>query len=95
MNSVRTNYQSNPFVREYSWGIGVSFALHVLIALIALIVLENRRSQGMQLGNQVFTVTLEGGERLGGVFQEPKEQKGPPINPFKQSAAKEEEEENA
>ncbi len=53
-------------------GICVSFVLHLLLAALAIVVLERNAATALQ-GGEIFTVTLEGGEQLGGIAQVPKE----------------------
>lgn len=54
-------------------GISISLCLHFLFAAIAIIVLE-RNAANAALHGEIFTVTLEGGEKLGGIGQVPTEE---------------------
>ena len=56
---------------SYSGGIVLSFILHLLCFLLALIALQRARDEAAQ-AVQIFTVTLEGGQNLGGISQVPK-----------------------
>lgn len=53
-------------------GICVSFVLHFVLAIVAIVVLERNAATALQ-GGEVFTVTLEGGAQLGGIAQVPKD----------------------
>ena len=54
----------------YSGGVLLSFIFHVLCLLIALLALQRTKEEAQ--ATQIFTVTLEGGQSLGGLTQVPK-----------------------
>lgn len=60
----------------YIVGIFSSFALHMALAAAALIVLEHSRATASEIV-EVFSVTLEGGEKLGGINQIPSTDNAP------------------
>lgn len=62
---------------SYLVGVGMSLTLHVSLAIIAVIVLEHSRAKASELV-EVFSVTLEGGEKLGGINQIPSSENIPP-----------------
>lgn len=65
----------------YLIGFLISFISHLLIVVIVVIVLEARAASAIR-APEVFSVTLEGGEMLGGLSQVPKEeQKTPKVLP--------------
>lgn len=55
----------------YTIGILLSLFVHIAGIVVSIVVLESRRAEA-SLAPQVFTVTLEGGEKLGGISQVPK-----------------------
>lgn len=55
---------------SYSGGVLLSFVFHFLFFLLALFALQRAKDDAEMV--QVFTVTLEGGQTLGGVGQVPK-----------------------
>lgn len=57
---------------SYLIGILLSLFAHVACVVIAVVALENKSAQAV-LAPEVFTVTLEPGEKLGGINQVPKE----------------------
>lgn len=56
----------------YAIGILVSFVLHLLLAVFTILLLEHRAATASR-PPEIFSVTLEGGEKLGGFTQVPKE----------------------
>ncbi len=80
--------------KRFIGGIGTSFFLHIFGAFFCLFVLENSRAS-KENEPSVFTVTLEGGEVLGGAAQVPKEgkeQEKPPPEVAPDEVAEKEEE---
>lgn len=70
---------------NFSFFIGflLSFFAHALAAFIALFALE-RQAATLTAPPEIFTVTIEGGEKLGGISQVPEEgAKAPDVLPFK------------
>ena len=59
---------------SFNGGVFLSFVLHLVLFIIALVALERTKDNSAQ-ASQVFTVTLEGGEKLGGISQVPKKGK--------------------
>jgi colicin import membrane protein len=55
----------------FTFGILTSLALHLICAFVLIVVLENSAARAAKV-NEVFSVTLEGGESLGGFSQAPK-----------------------
>lgn len=67
-NSVRTDRLTQS---QYAFGITASLVGHVLLALLTIVILE-RNAESALRPQEVFSVTLEGGEVLGGISQVPK-----------------------
>jgi len=59
---------------SFNGGVFLSFVLHLVLFLVAFIALERTKDNAAQ-ASQVFTVTLEGGQNLGGIAQVPKKGK--------------------
>jgi len=57
----------------YAIGYSVSALAHLICSIIALIVLESNRNSEVPR-NQVFSVTIEGGQIIGGITQAPDKQ---------------------
>lgn len=66
----RHNKRSTVDNLPYTVGITVSFIAHCILAVIAMLVLEKSRASAGELV-EVLSVTLEGGEKLGGINQVP------------------------
>jgi colicin import membrane protein len=67
---------------SYLSGILISLVAHLLGAVVAIAVFEHRAATAYQIP-EVFTVTLEGGEKLGGITQVPDEgvkSEAPPLD---------------
>ena len=67
------------YVANYSLGILISAILHVSGGLIAALLLTYHASKQDFQMQQVFSVTLEGGEKLGGISQVPTDSKAQKI----------------
>ena len=59
---------------SFNGGVFLSFILHFILFIVAFIALERTNNKAAQ-ASQVFTVTLEGGKKLGGISQVPKKGK--------------------
>ena len=59
---------------SFNGGVFLSFVLHLVLFIAAFIALERTKDNSAQ-ASQVFTVTLEGGEKLGGISQVPEKGK--------------------
>ena len=70
---------------NYSLGIVISCVLHVLGGVSASLMLEYH-AQNALIAPQIFSVTLEGGERLGGISQAPLDDKPQKIKAVPQNA---------
>lgn len=64
--------KKNDLSISFPKGVIVSFGLHLVLALVSIIALERTAATAIQAG-EIFTVTLEGGEQLGGIGQVPKD----------------------
>ena len=78
---------------SYKTGVLISSVLHIVLGIGASLMLEHGANKEF-MAPQVFSVTLEGGERLGGISQVPTEDKkskikAVPVNPL-DGASKEE-----
>ena len=56
---------------SYSWGIAISLFIHVFFAACGLINFDGQSSTFVAPPSEIFSVTLEGGEKLGGISQVP------------------------
>ncbi|MCC6932006.1 MAG: cell envelope integrity protein TolA [Deltaproteobacteria bacterium] len=70
---------------NYSLGIIISCLLHIVGGITASILLE-QHAQTAMIAPQIFSVTLEGGEKLGGVSQAPIDDKPQKIKAVPQNA---------
>ncbi len=80
---------------SYSFGITISFFLHIILAGCTLVHFEEKKDPIEFAPPEIFSVTLEGGEKLGGILQVPeKENAGPaplaPLHKIGDEAEKEE-----
>ncbi|MBP9837554.1 MAG: cell envelope integrity protein TolA [Proteobacteria bacterium] len=58
--------------KSFKGGILISFVLHIVLAVVSIVILEKNAAKAAKAG-EIFTVTLEGGEMLGGIAQVPKD----------------------
>jgi|GEM_PF-1357467 len=77
--------------QSYFYKVGLLFSAlgHLILAVICIVVLEQRRAEASS-AQEVFTVTLEGGAALGGIAQVPKDlqkQKPPKGKPQGETAS--------
>jgi hypothetical protein len=62
---------------SYFWGITTSFVLHIVVASCSLVHFKN--TPPLEITQpEIFSVTLEGGEKLGGIAQVPQVEKPEP-----------------
>ena len=63
--------QSQQTKSSYSWGVVISLFIHVFFAACGLVSFEGQSSTFVAPPTEIFSVTLEGGEKLGGISQLP------------------------